>query len=359
MLERPRRKMVRGGLALCALLLSATLTGCGPAAAPAAGTAPAAATGASTAAVAPAAAPAPRLESIQLSYPIASACCLPAIAARYRSFFEQNGLDAELLLMSNDRAMPAMASGELRYVGGVGTTSVAASAQGLPVRAVWISASTHSTLLFSRPEITAIEQLRDKRVAVAGLGNTGTLGFQVGLKRSGIDPEREVVLAQFTAEELRLEGLRNGAVDASLLSASALVAEATRDGYRLLADVGNFVPMPIGGLTVSLDTLANQRDQARRVIRALDQAQQWILANREETILLIMDAWRTDRATAEATYEEAYPAYQGKGLVSREGIDNILQGLRDLGRIGPEVRYEDVADGQLAEEVARELGLLP
>ena len=46
-------------------------------------------------------------------------------------------------------------------------------------------------------------------------------------------------------------------------------------------------------------------------------------------------------------------------LVTREGIDNILASVRDAGRIGPEVRYEDVADGALAEAVARELGLNP
>jgi ABC-type nitrate/sulfonate/bicarbonate transport system substrate-binding protein len=301
----------------------------------------------------------PRLESIQLTYPIAGGCCIPMVAAVHRKFFEQNGLDVDLMLMSNDRAMPAMAGGDLQYVGGVGTASVAASAQGLPVRAVWISATTRSTMLFARPEITAIDQLRDKRVAVAGLGNTGTLSFQIALKHYGIDPERDVVLAQFAAEELRLEGLRSGAVDASLLSASALVAAATREGFRLLGDVGTFVQMPIGGLTVPLDTLAKNRDQVRRVIRALDQAQQWVLANRAETVQLIVEEWRTDQATAEATYDEAVPAYQGKGLVSREGIDNILQGLRDVGRISPDVRYEDVADGQLAEEVAQELGLLP
>jgi hypothetical protein len=58
-------------------------------------------------------------------------------------------------------------------------------------------------------------------------------------------------------------------------------------------------------------------------------------------------------------YDELVPIYQGKGLVTREGIENILQAVRDAGRIGPQVRYEDVADGRLAEEVARELGLIP
>jgi len=95
------------------------------------------------------------------------------------------------------------------------------------------------------------------------------------------------------------------------------------------------------------------------VIRALTQAQEWILQNREEAVQMIVDTLSTDRATAEGTYDESVPTFQGKGLVNRQGIENLLQILRDDGRLGPEIRYEDVAYPQLAEEVARELGLIP
>jgi len=117
--------------------------------------------------------------------------------------------------------------------------------------------------------------------------------------------------------------------------------------------------MPVGGLSVTLAKLQGEPEQVRRAVRALVETQQWFITSREEAIQMMMDVLQTDRATAEGTYEEALPTYQTKGLVSREGIDNILDALRAEGRIPPDVRYEDVADGRLAEAVARELGLLP
>jgi ABC-type nitrate/sulfonate/bicarbonate transport system substrate-binding protein len=116
--------------------------------------------------------------------------------------------------------------------------------------------------------------------------------------------------------------------------------------------------MPVGGLTVSTAKLQTDRDQVRRMVRALTESQQWLLQNPDDTVQMIMEMLQVDQATARGTYDEAVPTYQTKGLVSRDGIENILEIVREGERIGPEVRFEDVADGQLAEEVARELGLI-
>src|SRR5207302_1453771 len=58
-----------------------------------------------------AAAPRP-VERITMTYPSAGMCCLPIFAARDRGFFARNGLEAETVLMTSDRAMAAVASGE-------------------------------------------------------------------------------------------------------------------------------------------------------------------------------------------------------------------------------------------------------
>ena len=91
-------------------------------------------------------------------------------------------------------------------------------------------------------------------------------------------------------------------------------------------------------------------------MRALIEAQHWITENRAEAVQAIVDILGTDRETAEATYDETVPTYRGYGLVTREGIENVLEILREAGRLGPEVRFEDVAYPQLAEELVHELG---
>src|SRR5579883_1674485 len=327
-----------------ALVAVGALVACGPGAAPA---------------VAPTAAPATpvALQKITVTYPGEGLCCLPIFAARDRGFFARNGLDAETVLMTSDRAMAAVASGELHYVGGVGTASVAAAALGLPVRAAWISASSPAYTIYARPDIKTPDQLRGTRMGVQGLGGTTAVVTDLALKHYGIDATKDLILLQIPGDDLRLESLRSGAIDAAAFNPPQTLT-ARREGYTPLVDVAALVQMPLGGLSISLEKLNNDRDQARRVIRALDQAQQWFLQNRDEGVQMIMDALAVDRPTAEGTYDETVPTYQTKGLVGREGIDNILTAVREGGRVGPDVRFEDVADGSLAEEVARELGLI-
>ncbi len=346
-------------------LVACALLACGPSAAAPAPPPSAGESSASAAAparpAAPPATPAPTpvaLQKITVTYPGEGLCCLPIFAARDRGFFARNGLDAETIQMTSDRAMAAVASGELHYVGGVGTASVAAAALGLPVRAAWISASSPAYTIYARPDIKTPDQLRGTRVGVQGLGGTTAVVTDLALKHYGIDASRDLTLMQVPGDELRLEALRSGAIDAAAFNPPQTLT-ARREGFTPLVDVAALVQMPLGGLSISLEKLNNDRDQAKRVIRALDEAQQWILQNREDAIQMIMDGLQVDRPTAEGTYDETMPTYQTKGLISREGIENILVAVRETGRIGPEVRFEDVADGRLAEEVARELGLIP
>jgi NitT/TauT family transport system substrate-binding protein len=307
------------------------------------------------------AAPAPtpvRLDAVKVTYPSEGFGSLQIYAAKNRGFFERNGLDAETVLLGSDRAAAAVAAGEIQYVGGVGPASVAATAQGLPLRAVSIAATSPAYIVFGRPEIRTLDQLRGKRLGLSTVGGTATVAVMLALKRSGLDPNHDLIPLQIAGTDvLRLEALRAGAIDAAALAAPQSLT-ARREGFTSLLNVAGLVQMPVGGLSATVDKIQREPDQVRRMVRALAQAQQWIVDSREEAIQMIADVLQTDRANAEGTYDEAWPTFQGKGLVTREGIENILDALRAEGRIPDNVRYEDVADPRFAEEVARELGLI-
>src|SRR3954468_19721370 len=129
-----------------------------------------------------AAAPTPApLQKVRTTYASAGISPLPIYAAQQLGFFERNGLEVEAVLMSSDRALPAVAAGELHYMNAVGANTIGATVAGMPLRAVWISASRSISQLFSRPELASPEQLRGKRVGVNGLSNTGTAAMELAL----------------------------------------------------------------------------------------------------------------------------------------------------------------------------------
>src|SRR5690349_21099558 len=103
------------------------------------------------------------LKRIRVGYPDATICCLPLLAALQWKIFESNGLQAEMIQVRSQIAYPALSSGEMQYVAGVGPASVSATLRGMPSRAVWFATDELIYSLMARPDIQSVRELRSKK----------------------------------------------------------------------------------------------------------------------------------------------------------------------------------------------------
>ncbi len=242
------------------------------------------------------------LKKVRIAYPDNTICCLPLIAALQWKIFEANGLQAEIIQVRSQIAYPALSSGEVQYVAGVGPASVSATLRGMPSRAVWFATEELIYSLMARPEFQNVKDLRNKKIGLTGLG---------GKKR----------------------------------------------GFRDLLDVGSRVKMPLGGLTVMVSTLRNRADELKRVIKSLQSAKQEILKSREKSVALTSSFLKLDRDVAEDTYTVYRKTVSGNGVPTHEGIDQIVKSLQAAGQFTDrKVTFDEVADDRIAKEVAKELG---
>jgi len=70
-----------------------------------------------------------------------------------------------------------------------------------------------------------------------------------------------------------------------------------------------------------------------------------------------MRIMKMDRETALRSYEIMAGAWEGTGIPTRTGIENIVRGIKSQGRFpDKKASFEDVADPRFALQVARELG---
>jgi len=104
-------------------------------------------------------------------------------------------------------------------------------------------------------------------------------------------------------------------------------------------------------------TLTGKPDQVRKVIRALQEAKQILLHSKERAVDFTMRIMKMDRETALRSYEIMAAAWEGTGVPTRTGIENIMRGIKSQGRFpDKKASFEDVADPRFALQVARELG---
>jgi NitT/TauT family transport system substrate-binding protein len=291
---------------------------------------------------------------IRIAIPSASICCLHLFAAHQWKIFEENLLEVEIIQMRPQAANAAMVSGDVHYFAGVGPNSVAATLRGLPSRAVWFASDQLIYSLLSRPEFKTLKELRSKRIGVGGLGDTSDVSLRIGLEAAGENPKDFVILGVGTPQ--LMSALESGSIEAAQLNPPFLFY-AKRKGFRELLDVGSHVKMPLGGLTALVSTIQNRPAEMRRLIRSMQIAKKMLLQSKEKSVELMVHFIKVDRQTAEDTYAEYRKTVSGSGVPSREGIEQIVKSLQLLGQFpGRKIAFEEVADANIAREVAKELG---
>ena len=287
------------------------------------------------------------LRKVRIGYPDNTICCLPLFAALQWKVFEANGLQAEIIQVRSQLAYPALSSGEIQYVAGVGPSSVSATLRGMPARAVWFATDELIYSLMARPNLQNLRDLRNKKIALTGLGGTSHVALQVALESVGENPKSFVYIGLGGSQQL--PALEAGTVDAALLSPPALYF-AKKRGFRDVLDVGSRVKMPLGGLTVMVTTIRNRADELKRVVKSLQAAKQEILKSREKSVALTSSFLKLDRDVAEDTYAVYRKTVSGSGVPTHEGMDQIVKSLQAAGQFTDrKVSFDEVADDRIAK----------
>ncbi len=294
------------------------------------------------------------LKRVRITYPEATECCFPILAAQKWGLFQQNGLRAEVVLMQSRLANTALVSGDVDYVAGVGPNSVSGTLRGMASRAVWFASTQLGFVLLVRPEYRQVSDLRGKKIGVPSLGGTTDVALTIALQELG---EKRKDFTYLALGGDLFAALASGAIDAAVLS-PPWIFYAEKKGFRKLVQIGNYVQMPLGGLTTMQSTIRNRPDEAKRVIRSLQQAQKSMIESPEKSVELISHSLKVDRAIAEETfklYRETTSA--NTGVPTRAGMGRIVEAIQMLGQFTDrKIAFEEIADDGIAREVARELG---
>ena len=294
------------------------------------------------------------LKRVRITYPEATECCFPILAAQKWGLFQQNGLRAEVVLMQSRLANTALVSGDVDYVAGVGPNSVSGTLRGMASRAVWFASTQLGFVLLVKPEYRQVSDLRGKKIGLPSLGGTTDVALTTALQELG---EKRKDFTYLALGGDLFAALASGAVDAAVLS-PPWIFHAEKKGFRKLVQIGNYVQMPLGGLTTMVSTIRNRPEEAKRVIRSLQQAQKFMIDSPEKSVELISQSLKVDRTIAEETfklYRETTSA--NTGVPTRAGMGKIVEAIQMLGQFTDrKIAFEEIADDGIAREVARELG---
>ena len=134
--------------------------------------------------------------------------------------------------------------------------------------------------------------MHGKRIGLTGLGGTSDVALRIALEAVGENYKNFTVVALGAAQ--LMSGLESGTIEAAQLN-SPLNYHAKKKGFRPLLEIGDYVQMPLGGLTASNAAIQNRASELKNVIRSLQTAKRTLLESKEISIDLIMRTIRVDR----------------------------------------------------------------
>jgi NitT/TauT family transport system substrate-binding protein len=244
---------------------------------------------------------------LRVSYPAPTASQLPLWVAKERKLFDKHGAAVELVYVgSSSIAIAALFSGNLDVVAGGGVGGIASYLQGY--RDVALFASLNNRLnffVYAHPLITEPAGLRGKKLGVSRFGGVGDFAARFFLKRSGLDPRKDVAMLQLGSQQELLPALMRGAVDASNLAVPQNYA-ARKLGYRELVDMTQSgARYASNAFLAKRSFLAENRARIETFLRAVIESIHFIKTRRPESLAILGRYTRMNDAEAlDQTYDE-------------------------------------------------------
>jgi ABC-type nitrate/sulfonate/bicarbonate transport system substrate-binding protein len=294
-------------------------------------------------------------EKILISYSSRTYAFLPAQVAVAKGFFRDEGLEPVLIQMRSQVAVPAMMNGDIQYTLTFGNILTAAI-QGMPFKQLAVLTEKPLHHLVSRPEIKTIADLRGKRVGTQRIGGSDYLAAEAILQAKGLDLKEIQFVTLGADEPVRSEMLKKGLVDAITISPPGPI-RLQKEGYNILGGPKDLkIGSPISAISITDSRLKENRDQAKKVLRATVRALRFVRERKDEVVPIMVQWLQQTKEVAVESYDLIVPSFSPDGSVSdatyQFAVDARLKELKSDKRPS----LAQFRDFSLLREVQKELG---
>jgi NitT/TauT family transport system substrate-binding protein len=295
-------------------------------------------------------------DKVVISYSSRSYAFLPAQVAVAKGFFKDENLELLLIQMRSQVTVPALMSGEVQFTLSFGNI-IGSAMQGMPFKilAVLTDKPLHSVV--ARPEIKTINDLRGRRIGTQRIGGSDHLAAEAILQARGLDLKEVQFVTLGGDEPVRVEILRKGLVDA-ICSVPPGPVRLAREGYNILGGPKDLkIGSPISALAVTDSRLKSNREETKKVLRAVLHGLRFMHERKEDTIL-IMSRWLNQTAdVARDSYDSILPSFSPDGGTIDKTFEFAIEARKGTIKSDKPIPLSQVRDISLLREVQKELRL--
>ena len=182
--------------------------------------------------------------------------------------------------------------------------------------------------LYGVAGINTVEQLAGKRIATYPSQAPPYWFNRIALRNHGLDPDTDVELKPARDDAIRLGLLREGAVDAALISSAVSPVTVTRTGLNMLTLLGDEVAFVTSGIATT-EKIA-QKDPAlmEGLVGAYQRSLAVIHHSPADICPILAEITGVSEEVAEETYRLVLPCYTPDGYVGMKTLQAMLDTMK-------------------------------
>ncbi len=277
--------------------------------------------------------------------------------AKYQGYFKDEGLDVEVLQMNANVSVAALAAGNVDY-NLILQSVVTANLRGLPLKIAGILIERPNHVIVAHPSIQRFSDLKNKKIAISSFGSLVDILARLTAAHFNLDPRSEIQYVAAGSSSARVAQLQAGVVQAAFVTPPGnLRAEAS--GFKTLLRVRDLFPFPVNGIGLTEQKLKNNRDEVKKIVRALLRANRYIINNPKGAIKVLSEWGRTKPDVAEDAYNDNAKNYSRNLLVSKATLENVIESTRWNIESKKNIAVDDIFDFSLVRELLKEMGESP
>jgi NitT/TauT family transport system substrate-binding protein len=252
--------------------------------------------------------------------------------------------------------MAALLSGQLQVIGTGGNSLVAANLNG--AKDAVLIATTYNSLVFSlmtRATFKDPKDLKGKSLGVTGFGSLSDFTLRTLLKKSGLEPTRDVVIRPMGGYPEILASMQSGTLDGGIFSPPTNL-KAQELGFRELMDAGSTgIEFAATCYGTTRRFIRDRRETVTQFTRALTEAIHRFKTDKAGSIKIIQQYTKTKDASV---LEETYRVYALKYLPrapypTLNGVQTTLDSLVDTIPAAKGAAPQDFVDLSFVQELEK------
>ena len=294
------------------------------------------------------------IKKIRLGYPSLAFTQSHIWVGREEKLFNKHGVDVDpVFLRGGQVATQALAGGDPPIVN-VGTV-VQANLTGYNLVLIAAVEDKYYQVVFTRPEITRLEQLKGKRFGISGFGSATHYAAIILFKHLKLEPSKDVALIPAGPDAERLGALVAGKLDACFFNLST-APFARRMGFNELINVADLgVEVQGNGLATSRDYIKSNRATVKSALKGYIEAIHFIHANKPESQKAFAKYMRTsDPEVLETSYQNYVKTIPKRPYPTLKGIQFMLDMLAPQMPQAKNAQPEQFVDLSFLQELDRE-----